>query len=259
MNLKRTGSISAAAALLFTSLVGCSQDEPQNRANGGSTNKVQDSSGTRDGQYTETNVKACEGYTPNPDLTKFFPNAIWGSFSQYGDCQEHMQGNLLMDLAAEASNAGPNSPRYELRVLSYGYGGKEDGSHEVSISEVQVGDVKGKVFAISEVAVNDDGEFSKWLESERGKYEGISRTHEEYWQKAFGASVTFEEAYLSAEHFGDTFEIGPVFDTEDSDQMDSFGRCFYFAFDKAKIPDGARVLKYDLTVDGETQTFAFEL
>jgi hypothetical protein len=133
----------------------------------------------------------------------------------------------------------------------------------VSVSNAEVAGGDGQIVPLADVVVTDQSAYSEWLELQRSIYDGPvtdQKTDFDYWDRAFGGPVAFEDMWMDVSRLGETFEIGPTYVPNDYTENDDRGRIWYFGIDNSKVPTGlAQALKFELTVDGETKTIAFQL
>ncbi|MDR1634354.1 MAG: hypothetical protein LBS27_05430 [Bifidobacteriaceae bacterium] len=252
--LRRLVALGAGAALLAGGLAACGDDGDTPVNGGGQNTATGDSGGGSEGGSSDVSANTCDDFTPRPALVALWPDALWADVKGDDDCEDEIPGNLMLDLADE-SRIG-NTLRVASRLEQV------EPAHQISITNAELGGASGTVVALADGVVTDAAVYSEWLEKRRRDYDGAiteQMTDFDYWEKAFGGPVAFEDMWMDVSRLGETFVIGPTYTPADSTAADVWGRVWYFMLDSDKVPNSLDALKFDLTVDGETKTIAFDL
>ncbi|MDR2252618.1 MAG: hypothetical protein LBD97_01950 [Bifidobacteriaceae bacterium] len=270
--IRRLLALSVGAALVVGGVSACGGDESEPGAGSGGgtagTGGGAETSGSDDGGGGAVSaVKTCDGYERDPERAAPWPDVVYGEFDGpiSSDCRDQLDDLVRVNLERESRMVEADSSyvlSYVLNVTSAYGADKVQDAHQVSVSNVEVGGSDGAVMALADVVLTDPSAYSDWLLDQRDLYEGAvtdNMTAYDYWEKAFGGPVAFEDMWLDVSRLGETVEIGPVYVPKDNTEADSWGKRWYFAFDESKAPARPRSLKFDLTIDGETKTLAFDL
>jgi hypothetical protein len=252
--LRRLAAVGAGAALLAGGLAACGDDGDTPPNGGGQNTATGDSGGGSGGDGSDVAANTCDDFTPRPELVALWPDALWADVTGDGDCEDEIPGNLWLDLAIEpgVGNTLQVGSRCE----------QVEPAHQISIANAELGGADGTVVALADGVVTDASVYSEWLDMQRRVYDGAvtdRMTAFDYWEKAFGGPVAFEDMWMDVSRLGETFEIGPTNEVGSDTDADPRGRVWYFMIDGDKAGNSDAALKFDLTVDGETKTIAFEL
>ncbi|MDR1634352.1 MAG: hypothetical protein LBS27_05420, partial [Bifidobacteriaceae bacterium] len=221
---------------------------------GGQNTASGDSGGGSGGGGSDVSANTCDDFTPRSELVALWPDALWADIPGNKDCEDEIPGNLWIDLAIEPGIGNTLQVASRLEQV--------EPAHQVSITNAELGGSSGTVVPLADGVVTDASVYSEWLDLQRRDYDGAlteQMTDFDYWKKAFGGPVAFEDIWMDVSRLGETFVIGPTYEVANYTKADAQGRMWYFMIDGDKAGNSDAALKFDLTVDGETKTIAFEL
>ncbi|MDR2566061.1 MAG: hypothetical protein LBC97_08390 [Bifidobacteriaceae bacterium] len=255
---KKSWALAIGLALIMGAVSACSDDQadaPGSGANDSPAGQQEAGAGAgaENGTSAEATAKTCDDFQPDPELAVLWRDAFWANPEGSADCEDEIPGDLRLDLELREGMG------YTLQIACRCE--REEPAHQVMVSNAQLGG-DSQILPLVDAVVQDPAVYSEWLEEQRKAYDETvveQKTSDRYWERAFGGPVAFEDIWMDASRWEETFEIGPTYQPGVDTQDDNIGRTWYFAIDPPKAPKAALAVKFDLTVDGETKTIAFQL